>query len=330
MITPLSLSGAPLIALIVLGALLLSGLLLWPISYVVASFCVYDRTLRRKSAEQWGRHPSCTDEAHLEMDAEGMRWHEENLSRKRDVHILHKGLNLYGEFYDFGADKCVMILSGRTESLRYGYYFAIPYAAAGYNVLVFDPRAHGESDGEFNTVGFEESGDALAWAAFLHDELGMRKVLFHGICIGAAGSILALTREGCPDYIVGMVADGMFPNFGESMKNHLIERKKPVRGMYALINFWMKHYTGHSMSYGPIDVIHKLQKPILMLYSREDLYSRPDFAQKLFDLAASKQKKLVWFEHGAHSMLRHTDTERYDKAITEFLTESFAEINTPT
>ncbi len=324
--TALTLGTGTTVLLWVLGGLLLSGLLLWIVSFFVASYFVYDRTLRRRSEEQWGRHPSEMSEEHLKMDAEGMRWQEKHAACKHDVHILHNGLNLYGEYYDLGYDRCVMILSGRTESLRYGYYFASPYAAAGYNVLVFDPRAHGLSDGVFNTVGFEESGDALAWAAYLHDELGMRSILFHGICIGAAGGMLAITREDCPDYIEGLVADGMFANFGESMKNHLIERKKPVRVMYRLINGWMKHYTGHSMDHGPIDVIHKMNKPLLMLYSREDLYSRPDFAKKLFDLAASKQKKLVWFEHGAHSMLRLTDTKKYDEAITAFLTECFSPV----
>ena len=103
------------------------------------------------------------------------------------------------------------------------------------------------------------------------------------------------------------------------MKNHMIEKKHSTFITYPLINRWMIHYTGHSMNYGPIDVIDKLQKPLLMLHSREDKYSTPKYAQKLYDKAGCKNKRLVWFDHGRHSMLRITDTQKYDTAIGEFL-----------
>lgn len=299
-----------------------SGFLLWIVSFFVASYCVYDKTLRRRSKEQWSREmPSDLAPESVEMYNIGLRWSSENAEKMREVHIVNEGLNLYGEYYDFGSERCVMILSGRTETLKYGYYFARPYAESGYNVLVFDPRGHGRSDGEFNTCGFDESRDDLAWVAFLERECGIKEIVFHGICIGAAGGMYAITSESAPESIRAIVTEGMFPNFGESMKNHLIERRKPVFIMYDLINAWMKHYTGHSMSYGPINVIDKLDKPLLMLHSREDKYSTPEYAQRLFDLAGSEKKRLVWFEHGAHSMLRITDTERYDGAIKQFLSE---------
>ena len=308
------------------GILLGSGLILWIVSYFVASYYVYTLTLRRNSKEQWGRElPDDLPEQSKRMYELGAEWSRENLHRKRDVHIVNEGLNLYGEYYDFGKDRTVMILSGRTESLRYGYFFAIPYAKRDCNILVVDPRAHGKSDGEFNTVGFEESKDIRAWVNFLQNEYGAKSVIFHGICIGAAGGMYVLTSENCPRCIDAIVTEGMFPNFGESVKNHLIERKKPVFIFFDLVDKWMIHYTGHSMKRGPIDVIDKLEKPLLMLHSKEDRYSTPEYAQKLFDLAGSKHKKLVWFEHGGHSMLHITDTERYDSSIGAFLEEVYQE-----
>ena len=325
-----SLPPAAEIALWVLASLVATGLLIWALSIVIASLCVFHSTLHRTSPQKWGRTPSSQDADTLAMDAEGMAWHEKNLERKTDVHIQNNGLNLYGEYYDMGSDRCVMILSGRTESLRYGYFFAQPYAARGWNVLVLDPRAHGKSDGKFNTLGFEESRDDLAWARFLHDEMGVRSILFHGICIGAAGGMLAITSPDCPDYVHGIVTDGMFPNFGESMKNHLIERKKPIFPLYQLINLQFKLYTGHTMNYGPINVIERLDRPILMLYSREDLYSLPVYAQKLYDMVSHDQKHLEWFEHGAHSMLRITDPVHYDTTIHAFLDRYFTPVPTQT
>lgn len=308
------------ILLWVLLALAVSGIFMMALTYGVASYLAYTRTLQRRSKEQWSREmPKDLCPEALQMYEAGARWSEENAMYKQDVSIVRDGLHLYGEYYDLGASRCAVILSGRTESLKYGYYFAIPYAKNGCNVLVLDPRGHGLSDGEFNTVGFEESKDITAWVKYMHSVYKIPSFIFHGICIGAAGGVLSLTSEDAPPCVEGIVTEGMFPNFGESIKNHLREKRKPIFIFYDLMNAWMKHFTGHSMKKGPIDVIHRLQTPLLMLHSREDRYSTPEYAQKLYDLGGMKEKRLVWFPHGKHSMLRITDTERYDRAIAEFI-----------
>ena len=133
--------------------------------------------------------------------------------------------------------------------------------------------------------------------------------------------MFALNSPDCPDCIDGIVTEGMFPNFGESVKNHMIERHKSLFITFDLIDCWMKHYTGHSMKYGPIDIIENVRVPLLMLHSKEDLYSTPEYAQRLYDLSGTENKRLVWFEHGRHSMLRITDTELYDSSIEQFLAD---------
>lgn len=285
----------------------------------VASNQIYIKTLKRRSKDQWGRQVSIVTDETLAMDKEGLAWQSEHNEYKKDVHIVNNGLNLYGEYYDMGFDKAVVILSGRTESLRYGYYFAKPYSEAGFNILVIDPRAHGLSDGEYNTVGFEESKDALAWVRYLHEEHKVKNIVYHGICIGAAAGILGITSEDCPSYLRAIVTEGMFPNFNQSMRNNLIDRKRLMFPVLQCIDAWMKKYTGHSMKYGPIDVIGRMDKPILMLQSKLDRASKVENAIKMYNMCPSKEKKLVLFETGEHSMLRITHTEKYDKSISDFL-----------
>ena len=309
---------------VVIGVVALLGLLSVPVAFAFASKSVYLHHLKRGSKDNWSRGHASSPDANIQsMYNEGMKWHDANVAHKTDVSVERDGVHLYGEYFDLGNDKCVMIMSGRTETLEYGYYFAIPYAKLGYNVLVVDPRAHGLSEGEYNTIGYEESKDALAWVRHIHDNFGVKSVILHGICIGSAGALFALTSPDCPDYLEGMVAEGMFANFGESMKEHLIEKKKPVFMLNDMIDLWMKHYTGHSMKYGPINVIDKLDKPLLMLHSKEDKYSTPQWAQKLIDKTHGDNKQLVWFDHGRHSMLRITDTAKYDQSIAEFVTKYF-------
>lgn len=308
----------------ILGALLVLGITFYVFMILFASYKIYTLTLRRNSKEEWGRESVIEDPNQQKMDALGQAWLAEHRQYEQDVHIVRDGLNLYGKYYDLGFKRCCMLLSGRTESLRYGYFFVKPYADAGWNVMVFDARSHGNSDGTYNTLGFEESQDDLAWAKFLHEEKGMEQVIFHGICIGAAGGMLAITEDKCPDYVAGLVAEGMFAYFGYSMHRQLVMRKRNFWPVLHAINMWNKHYTGHSFMTGPIHVIHKMEKPLLMLHSMEDPISIPANAQKLYDLCPSKRKRLVWFDHGGHSLLRITDTEKYDASITQFLQEHYS------
>ena len=308
----------------VAGFIVASGIIMMCVTFGVASYYVYNCTLRRRSRDQWSREiPSDVAPDSLQMYKIGAEWSEAHSSAKQDVHIVRDGLNLYGEYYDLGYDRCAIILSGRTEGLRYGYYFAIPYAERGCNILVFDPRAHGMSDGEFNTVGFEESLDAVEWIKFIENEYGIKNIVLHGICIGAAAGMLALNTGKVGNSVKGIVTEGMFANFGESVKNHIRERKKPVYITYLCTDLWMRHYTGHSMKRGPLDIIDGVKYPLLMLHSKEDAYSTPEFAQRLFDKSGATEKSIVWFDHGRHSMLRITDTARYDGAIGEFLDKIF-------
>jgi esterase/lipase len=308
----------------ILGAILALGLSFYVFMILFASHLIYVSTLKRRTKDEWSRHSVIEDPNQQKMDALGQAWLAEHRQFEQDVHIVRDGLNLYGKYYDLGYKRCCMLLSGRTESLRYGYFFVKPYADAGWNVMVIDARSHGNSDGTYNTLGFEESLDDLAWAKFLHEEKGMEQILFHGICIGAAGGMLAITHEQCPDYIAGLVTEGMFAYFGYSMHRQLVQRKRNFWPVLHAINMWNKHYTGHSFMRGPIHVIDRMEKPLLMLHSKEDPISIPANAQKLYDLCPSTKKKLVWFDHGGHSLLRITNMEKYDTSIQEFLSEHFS------
>ena len=101
---------------------------------------------------------------------------ERNRHRITALQIENDGLQLFVEYFDFGADRCVIILPGRCESLIYSYYFASPYEEAGFNVLVVDTRCHGKSEGTYNTIGVKESQDILKWAKVIHEQFGNQEI----------------------------------------------------------------------------------------------------------------------------------------------------------
>lgn len=274
----------------------------------------------RTDKSKW--HYNCQepgDPEQAQLYADATAWADRYAEYRKSVHTQNGRYRLYAEYYDFGFDKAVIIIAGRTEACRYSCYFAEPYRLNGYNVLTIDNRSHGNSDGVINTLGIREHRDVLQWIRLLHDEMHNQSVLLHGICIGSATALYALTSADCPDYADGMTADGMYVHFGESFKNHLIERNKPVFPCYQVSMFLVGLAAGKNpRKFGPVKVIDRLKKPILFLHGRQDMYSVPEKAEVLFEKCTAP-KRLVWFDKGRHSFLRFHAPKKYDDTVTEFL-----------
>ena len=289
---------------------------------VIIPAAIYLILLVRTRKRKWRRKCSLPRDKEIrEMFDIGMDWAARYAEQKRDVDVYSGKYHLFGEYFDFGFDKAAVIIAGRTESLLYSYYFAEPYRQAGYNVLVIDNRSHGKSDGRLNSLGYHEHRDILRWAQLLHDELGNRQVFFHGVCIGASNALFALTAADAPDYLQGMVSEGMFTTFYESLYYHIKEMKQPVQPALEEIRGYLRLFTGYDIKHdGPLFRIHKLKKPLLMLQSKQDKYSLPERAKVLYDKCRAP-KRLVYFEKGAHSHIKINASKKYDKIIVDFLRE---------
>ena len=307
----------------IIAALALGGFAAMLVFTVPLSKKVYNDNLVRTSPEKWGRVCSAPDnEEQVAMWEAGLAWANPRMDRCREVTLVNDGLNLWGEYFDFGHDRCVIILPGRCECLIYSYYFAAPYEQAGYNVLVIDSRCHGKSDGTHTTAGVKESGDVAAWARFAQDQLGCREIWFHGICIGTAAGISAMNRADCPHSVRGLVTEGCFVSLRETFKRHMITDKRPLYPVMDLIMIHLNRTTGINIYRNtPMRAMKKLDKKyrLLFLYGKKDIFSIPEKSQKLFDACTAGEKKLVWFDRGGHSHLRINNTEKYDKTIVEFL-----------
>lgn len=289
---------------------------------LLLSSVIYIVLFVRTNQKKFGRSCSFPDDPeYVRMFKLGLEWGKQYEAYKKPVEIDSDGFHLVGEYFDFGGSSAVLIVAGRTECLLYSYYFAEPFRKAGRNVLVIDNRSHGLSDGRVSSLGCREWRDLLAWARLLHDELGNERVLFHGICIGASAALYALTSPDCPEYLEGLISDGMYHSFYKSFENHMKADRPhtPRFPVMQVVMLWIRLFSGADVVFdGPFKRIGQLRKPILFLYSREDTYSTPDQAEYLY-AHCNAPKQIVWFDRGAHSRIRINDTEGYDAAVCDFL-----------
>ena len=310
------------IVLLIAGVLVLGGFAAMLAYTFPIAKKVYNNQLVRTEPEKWGRVCSAPDnEEQLKMWNDGIAWMEPNRSRITEVSVESDGFKLYGEYFDFGSDRCVIILPGRCESLIYSYYFAEPYEKAGFSILAVDTRCHGKSEGKYNTIGVKESHDVLKWAELVHDRFDNKEVYIHGICIGTSSGIFAMTNKNCPDYLKGLVTEGCFVSFRETFKRHMMADNRPLFPVLDMVMLLINKHTGTNVYKDkPIRAIKHINPNarILFLYGKKDIFSIPEKSQKLFDACAATDKQLVWFEKGGHSHLRINNTEEYDNAIIKF------------
>lgn len=275
----------------------------------------------RDSPEKWARANSCPEnEEHTVMFEAGLSWGREQAAYRKEETIVHDGLKLAGEYFDFGFDRCVIILPGRAESLLYGYYFAEPFQKLGYNILVIDQRAHGESEGVYNCVGIREREDVSAWMDHIRQKYGIEHFVIHGICIGSSIAITLGTRD--IPWLKGVVLEGPYISFHNVLIQRTKAAGKPVFPFVEEIT-WLLHKKAeiNILKEKPLNYVKKMHIPVLFLCGRQDYSSRPEKSEKLFRLCGSEEKRIVWFEKGAHSHLRIQNQEEYDRAVTCFIKE---------
>ena len=312
-----------IILIISVAFIIVSGLVAMIVITYPISMNVYEEQLVRTSEDKWGRVCSAPEnEEQLQMWEEGIKWGNANREYMQEVSVTNGDLKLYGEYYDFGGDSCVIVLPGRCESLMYSYYFAKPYCESGVNVLVIDTRCHGKSDGKYSSIGVFEAEDLKVWMDFIKKTKNIDKFWLHGICIGGSAALFAVSSRNFNHKISGIVLEGCFVNFRESFKQHMIEKKKPVFPVLDMVMFNIRRYAKVNVNANtPMKAVKKITCPILFLFGKKDIFSLPAKSQKLFEATASEDKRLVWFDKGGHSHLRINNVEKYDNVIKEFIVD---------
>ena len=273
------------------------------------------------------RTRECTrkkDKSQVRMFSEGVAWAENFKDITEELHIVSDGLNLYGEYINFGFDKCAVILQGRSESLLYSYYFADVYSKCKHNILVIDVRAHGLSDGKCQTGGIKESDDLILWIKLINERYNIADFTIHGICVGGATAIYAyskLKNEGS-GLLKRIVTDGLFKSYYELFKAHSMAYKAPSATLPAIyVVFFLLFILAKVRLFkeSPIKYMKDIDIPILFIWSAIDKFSIKQNSVELFEACASEHKEVRFFPKGRHSHVRASQKVEYDELITKFL-----------
>ena len=170
---------------------------------------------------------------------------------------------------------------------------------AGYNVMAFDFRGHGQSDKRPTTVGREEVLDVQAALDWLDAEGAGDRVAALGQSLGAAALVNTAAVD---DRLDALVLDSLFAEW----KNVDYARK------YRLPPQWLVPGVPN-----PVDVIRRVHVPVFIVHGTADNLVHVDHAQRLYD--AANEPKSLWINDSGHAWSAWTYPELYQHKVLEFL-----------
>ena len=192
------------------------------------------------------------------------------------------------------------------------------FASHGYGVLAWDFRAHGESGGDFCSLGYYEVLDAKAALDFALRQPGVEHVGGWGGSMGAVTMIRAAARYSA---IEALVADSPFTTLEEEMNVQI-----PFPIMHPLIRFFGKWESGVDLDQiRPVDDIARISpRPVFLIQGLGDGMVPPDSAQRLYDAAGEPRQ--LWLEKDAPHMNMYAFYKtRYTKRVIKFFDEYLLE-----
>ena len=187
----------------------------------------------------------------------------------------------------------------------------------GYNTLLVDFRAHGNSEGNTCTIGFDESEDVKLAYDYISNK-GEKNIVLWGISMGASTITKAVK-----DYQLNPKKIILEMPFG-TIKDAVIGRVKmmglPPQPIATLLTFWGGTEHGFwAFSMKPQEFASTIKCPVLLQWGKNDPRVSKNEEEILFNNLPNSNKKFVIYETAGHESLCKKENEKWKNEIAAFL-----------
>lgn len=225
------------------------------------------------------------------------------------------GTRLHGWFLPAkdNAKGTVLHLHGNAENISTHIFSVAWLPDEGFNVLLFDYRGYGRSEGEPSLQGVHQDFDAaLHW---LLDKQGAGPVIVFGQSIGGAIAIYGVAHSDARESIDALVVESAPSSYRE------IAREK-LAGFFLTWPFQWPLSLTISDEYSPIHAIKDIEDlPLLLIHGNRDKIVPIHHGRRLYQ-AANPPKDFWLVDDGGH--IQAFAREQYRRRFIDYLTEHIA------
>jgi len=222
------------------------------------------------------------------------------------------------------SNNTVVFVHGINGSRLMGLWYAPLYMKEGYNVLIYDSRASGESGGDSVSWGFYEKYDLDQWIDWVEQLNPNGNIGVHGVSMGAATALMHAEMNEVTHRVKFYVADSGYSDL-DALLTQQIGATVPLHDplwvnlLLRYSSIMAKWQAGfHYEDVSPVRSVHNVTTPILYLHGDADVLVPVYMSEQLY--AATKGYKEQYISSGdAHAMAIFNHKTEYQRRITNFI-----------
>ncbi|MBS1577345.1 MAG: alpha/beta hydrolase [Bacteroidetes bacterium] len=189
----------------------------------------------------------------------------------------------------------------------------------GYNILMVDLYAHGNSGGNTTSLGFYETEEVKLAYDYVKSK-GERTIFLWGMSLGAV-----IIAKAFNDYEIkpsGVILDMPF----YSLQSFLEARSRLLGFPGEPFGFFVTAWVGIERGYNGFGFkvpkyVKKINCPILLQAGNKDQYISFEQTNKIFDNIAEPKKRLIIYEDAGHQFLLSFDPLKWKEEVGHFLAD---------
>lgn len=227
-----------------------------------------------------------------------------------------EGYSLYGRFYDFGFDDTVVIVHGWSYNLFGGIKYMNIFKEKGFNIMMYDHRNHGRSEGTRTTFGYKEKHDLVKVIDYVQERTkGL--IGTHGESMGAA---TVLMHAAIDDRIDFVIADCPFASVHKEFRYRVWQDNKVPGITFLWLSSLLNFIRGGGLfgKIAPIKIINDIDAPVLFIHGEGDTFIPPIHSKLMYDERV-KDKMLYLVPNAEHADAIQEDPIQYKEKVHSFL-----------
>jgi len=236
--------------------------------------------------------------------------------------VMPSGERHHAYYINNGSRSTALVLHGwRDSAIKYLFLARIYDKELGYNIVLPDIYAHGQSDGDVIRMGWLDRLDMVRWLKmFPHDT-----VVVHGVSMGGATAMM-MSGDPVPDGVkdIRFVADcgytSVWDEFKGELKNQFGLPSFPLLDAASMLCGIRYGWTFKEAS--ALDQVKLCNQPMLFIHGDSDTFVPTEMVYRLYE--AKPQPKELWITKGTeHALSYKNHPDEYIQRVREFCKKQF-------